>query len=92
MKVVSLKSASSFEARDALLSDVPSPAVLMAPHWGADRRAPGQGTADALNGVWPQRPETIKFGTKDVLVNYTFPTAWGDPAFSIVVVKGSRQP
>jgi hypothetical protein len=64
----------------------------MAPHWGADRRSPGQGTADALNGVWPQRPETIKFGTKDVLVNYTFPTAWGDPAFSIVVVKGSRQP
>jgi hypothetical protein len=89
VKVVSLKSASSPDARDALLSDVPSPAVLMAPHWGADKRSPGQQTANALNAVWPQTPETVRFGTKRVLVNYLYPTAWGDPSFSIVVVKGS---
>ncbi len=91
VKVVSLKSASSFDARDALLSDVPSPAVLMAPHWGADRRSPGQRAADALNAVWPQTPEAIRVRHQTCAGELQFPTAWGDPAFSIVVVKGSSQ-
>ena len=72
---------------EALLSDVPSPAVLMVPRWGADRRSPGRTTADALNALSGQWRLMKTFGTNDVLVNYTYATAWGDPAFGIAKVK-----
>jgi hypothetical protein len=87
VKVVSLRSVDSPGALQGLLSDVPSPAVLLVPRWGADRRSPGQSQADALNAALPRRPVSRRFGSRDVLVNYWCPTAWGDPAFSIVAVK-----
>jgi hypothetical protein len=87
IKVVDLRSARDPSALDALLSDVPSPAVLFVPRWGADRRSPGQKAADALNAV-ASRWKVIKtFGSNDVLVNYWSATAWGDPAFAVAIVK-----
>jgi 4-amino-4-deoxy-L-arabinose transferase-like glycosyltransferase len=87
LKVVDLRSARDADTLNALLRDVPSPAVIMVPRWGADRRSPGQQAADALNAV--ARPfRVIKtFGTNDVLVNYSPPAAWGNPAFAIAILK-----
>ena len=55
LKFVDLASARDPEALDALLADVAAPAAILVPRWGADRRSPGQKTADALNqlsGQW----------------------------------------
>lgn len=87
VKVVELKPARDAGAIAALLSDVPAPAVMLVPHWGADRRTPGQSTADALNALSTQWRVIRRFGSNDVLVNYLFATAWGDPAFSVAIVK-----
>jgi hypothetical protein len=87
VKVVELKAARDAAAIKALLADVPAPAVLLVPRWGADRRSPGQSTADALNALAQQWRVIQTFGTNDVLVNYLFATAWGDPAFAVAVVK-----
>ena len=87
VKVVELGSARDPDALNALLSDVPSPAVIMVPRWGADARSPGQASANALNGLAGRWRVIKRFGSKDVLVNYLFPTAWGDPAFSIAVLR-----
>jgi 4-amino-4-deoxy-L-arabinose transferase-like glycosyltransferase len=87
IKVVDLRGARDPDTLNALLSDVPSPAVIMAPHWGADRRSPGQQAANALNGLSTQWRVLKAFGTNDVLTNYAFATAWGDPAFAIAVLK-----
>ena len=86
-KVVDLLWARDRAGVDALLDDVPSPAVLMVPRWGADRRSPGQKTADALNAASQGRRVIKSFGSNDVLVNYSCTTAWGDPAFAIAIVK-----
>jgi hypothetical protein len=87
VKVVDLRSARDPDALNALLSDVAPPAAIMVPRWGADRRSPGQSTADALNHLSRQWRVLESFGSNDVLVNYGFATAWGDPAFSIAVLK-----
>jgi hypothetical protein len=87
IKVVDLRSARDPEALNAMLSDVPSPAVIMVPRWGADRRSPGQKLADALNGLSGGWRVLQTFGTNDVLVNYSSTTAWGDPAFSIAILR-----
>ncbi len=87
VKVVDLLWARDRAGLNALLHDVPSPAVLMVPRWGADRRSPGQKTADALNAAAQGRRVIKSFGTNDVLVNYSSTTAYGDPAFAIAVVK-----
>jgi hypothetical protein len=87
IKVVDLASARDPAALDALLSDVPAPAVIMVPRWGADRRVPGQRAADALNALARQWRVIQSFGSNDVLVNYSSSTAWGDPAFSIAILK-----
>ncbi|MGH9309676.1 MAG: hypothetical protein ACRD1U_09905 [Vicinamibacterales bacterium] len=87
VKVVELKSVRDAGTVDAILGDVPAPAVMLVPRWGADRRSPGQSTADALNALTRQWRVIKTFGTNDVLVNYLFATAWGDPAFAVAVVK-----
>ena len=87
VKVVELKPARDGGDIAALLSDVPAPAVMLVPRWGADRRTPGQSTADALNALSTQWRVIRTFGSNDVLVNYLFATAWGDPAFSVAIVK-----
>jgi hypothetical protein len=85
--VVDLGSARDPAALATLLSGVPSPAVIMVPRWGADRRSPGQETAAALNALAGQWRVIRAFGTKDVLVNYSSPTPWGDPAFAIAILR-----
>jgi hypothetical protein len=87
LKFVNMASARNPEDVEALIADVPSPAVIMVPRWGADRRSPGQSTADALNELTRKWRVLQTFGSNDVLVNYTFATAWGDPAFTIAVLK-----
>ncbi len=87
VKRVELISAREPAVLDALLADVPAPAVILVPRWGADRRRPGQRDADALNALTKQWRVLETFGRNDVLVNYLHPTAWGDPAFSIAVLK-----
>jgi hypothetical protein len=87
VKVVDLAAARDPAALDAMLSDVPAPAAIMVPRWGADRRSPGQRTADALNELARRWRVIQTFGSNDVLVNYSFATAWGDPAFSIAILK-----
>jgi hypothetical protein len=87
VKVVALRSARDPAAINALLGDVPSPAVMMVPRWGADRRSPGTKAADLLNSFSGRWRVIKRFGTNDVLVNYLYATAWGDPAFAIAIVK-----
>ena len=87
LKFVDLASARDPEAVNALIADVAAPAAIIVPRWGADRRSPGQKTADALNQLTRQWKVLEAFGANDVLVNYTFATAWGDPAFTIAVLK-----
>jgi hypothetical protein len=87
VKRVNLRPAADPAALDALLNDVPSPAAIMVPRWGADRRRPGQREADTLNAVARRWRVVEAFGTNDVLVNYSFSTAWGDPAFAIAVLR-----
>jgi len=87
VKIVELRSARDPDSLSAHLSDVPSPAVIMVPRWGADARSPGQAAANALNGLARRWRVIKRFGSKDVLVNYLYPAAWGDPAFSIAVLR-----
>jgi 4-amino-4-deoxy-L-arabinose transferase-like glycosyltransferase len=87
VKQVELRTAGDSAALYALLTDVPAPAVILVPHWGADRRTPGQREADKLNKLGAQWPVLATFGQNDVLVNYTFPTAWGDPAFAVATLR-----
>ena len=87
MKVVELRPARDPGTVNSLLNDVPAPAVIIVPRWGADKRSPGQQAADALNTVAKQWRVIKTFGHNDVLVNYLYPTAWGDPAFAIAVLK-----
>jgi hypothetical protein len=87
VKVVDLQSARDPDTLNALLRDVPAPAAIMVPRWGADRRVPGQKAADALNALARQWRVITTFGRNDVLVNYSASTAWGDPAFAIAILR-----
>jgi hypothetical protein len=87
VKEVELRAAADPETLAARLSDVPAPAAILVPRWGADRRTPGQREADTLNALGREWRVLSTFGTTDVLVNYSFATAWGDPAFAIAVLK-----
>jgi hypothetical protein len=87
VKAIDMKSARDQAALDAMLADVPSPAAIMVPRWGADRRSPGMQRAETLNALTPRWRTVARFGSNDVLVNYLWPTAWGDPAFSIAVLR-----
>ena len=85
--VIDLQSAQDMDAVNGVLSAVPSPAVIMVPKWGADARFPGQNVADELNDI-ARRWRTVKtFGTNPVLVNYSSPNPWGDPAFAVATLK-----
>ena len=59
---------------------------LLAPHWGA-KSYPGQELADALNDLSRGWHVMETFGTNAVLVNYSSATPWGDPAFTVAVLK-----
>jgi hypothetical protein len=86
--VVDLQSALDPGAVGALLGEVPAPAVIMVPQWGADARyAGGQELADALNNLSGRRQVLKTFGTNPVLVNYGSATPWGDPAFTVAILK-----
>jgi hypothetical protein len=87
VKVVDLGTTADPNAVQAMLADVPAPAVILVPRWGADRRSPGQETAKALNAVTEGWRVVRSFGSNDVLVNYTSPTAWGDPAFAVAILR-----
>lgn len=85
--VVDLQSARDAGAADSLLHDVRRPALLLVPRWGADPRFPGSESARTLNDVSRRWSLMKSFGTNDVLVNYSYATPWGDPAFGIAVLK-----
>jgi hypothetical protein len=85
--VVNLQSAQDAGALQSLLSDVPAPAVILVPRWGADLRFAGQELAGTLNELSRRWRVIETFGRNDVLVNYTHSTPWGDPAFVVAVLK-----
>jgi hypothetical protein len=85
--VLDLQSARDASALESLLSDVPSPAVILVPRWGADSRFPGQELASVLNDLSRRWRAIEMFGTNEVLVNYSYPNPRGDPAFAVAVVK-----
>jgi hypothetical protein len=85
--VVDLQSAHDEGTLQALLRDVPAPAVILVPRWGADQRFSGQELAGPLNDLGRRWPVIRSFGTNDVLVNYSYPNPWGDPAFAVATLK-----
>jgi hypothetical protein len=85
--VVDLQSARHPEAVRGLLSGVPGPAVILAPRWGADSRFPGHELPGVLNELSSRWRVMKTFGTNDVLVNYSYPNPWGDPAFAVAVLE-----
>ena len=85
--VIDVRPAQDPGAFATLTGEVPSPAVIMVPRWGADSRYPGQEIADTLNELSRRWRAIETFGTNDVLVNYSYTTPWGDPAFSIAVLR-----
>ncbi|MQA29278.1 MAG: hypothetical protein GEU82_05475 [Luteitalea sp.] len=84
---IDLRSARDAGALQSIVSGVPSPAIIMAPRWGADVRYPGEDVAKVLNDVARGWRAMRTFGTNDVLVNYSYPNPWGDPAFAVAVLK-----
>lgn len=85
--VVDLQSARDDAALQAILSEVPAPAVIMAPRWGADERRGGPEVADTLNDITRRWRVVRTFGTNDVLVNRSHTNPSGDPAFAVAVLK-----
>jgi hypothetical protein len=85
--VVDLQSARDAGAIDALFVNVPSPAVMMVPRWGADQRYPGGEPAALLNELARRWHAIRTFGTNPVLVNYSSSAPWGDPAFAIASLR-----
>ena len=84
VKVVDAGNAGALES---LPGEVAGPAVIMAPRWGADSRFPGGGQVNALNEISRRWHALQSFGTNPVLVNYSYPNPWGDPAFAVAVLK-----
>ena len=80
--VVDLQSAQDPGALDTLLEGLPAQAVILVPRWGADARYPGGEQAVALNRLAARWRPIRSFGSHPVLVNYSFPAPWGDPAFA----------
>jgi 4-amino-4-deoxy-L-arabinose transferase-like glycosyltransferase len=74
-------------AMKSLLGELGGPAVILAPTWGADARYPGQDSVPALNELSRRWRAMKSFGTNDVLVNYSYPNPWGDPAFAVAVLQ-----
>jgi len=70
-----------------VLGNVPQPAVLLVPRWGADDRFPGGELAAVLNQLQHRWQPLRDFGSNDVLVNYSYSTPWGDPFFTVTVLK-----
>ena len=85
--VVDLQAAQDGAAIQSLLSGLPAQAVILVPRWGADARYPGGQQADALNALAGRWRAIRTFGSNPVLVNYTFPAPWGDPAFAAANLK-----
>jgi hypothetical protein len=83
---VDMQSAQDTDAFQRLLGSVSGSAVIMIPRWGADARFPGQDVADRLNRASSHLRVVKSFGSNPVLVNYSEPAPWGDPAFSIAVL------
>jgi hypothetical protein len=84
---IDLQGATDPSSLKALLRDVPPTAVILSPRWGADRRWPGQERAPALNELTSGWRVLERFGTNDVLVNYSYSTPWGDPAFAVALLN-----
>ena len=87
---IKLRAAVDVATLDRVLSEVPQPAVVLVPYWGADARFEGQAAADVLNAVASRLRVVKTFGSNPVLVNYPPPTAWGDPRFSAAVLGDER--
>jgi hypothetical protein len=84
---VNLQSATDDQALGALLAPVTHPAVLLVPRWGADTRFPNGEVAAVLNRMAGRWRALREFGSNDVLVNYSYSTPWGDPAFAVCMLK-----
>lgn len=84
---VNLQSAGDDASLAAVLGPVPRPAVLLVPRWGADERFPNGALATALNRTHARWRALREFGSNDVLVNYSYSTPWGDPAFTVAVLE-----
>lgn len=72
---------------DALRNEVPSPALILAPRWGADPRFEGAERAAVLNAAASRWKVIESFGINPVLVNYANPVAFANPAFAAAVFK-----
>lgn len=69
------------------LAEVPSPAVILVPRFGADDRFRGADVAPALNQLTASWRVLRRYEGNDVLVNYSHPVPSGNPAFAIAVIK-----
>jgi hypothetical protein len=84
---VDMQSARDPDAFQSLLLGANSgAAIVLVPRWGADQRFQGQNIADALNVAAKNLRVMKTFGSNPVLVNYSAPVPWGDPAFSIAAI------
>jgi hypothetical protein len=88
--VVDFRQATNPDQLRGLLSGVQEPAVILVPRWGADERFAGKEVAEALNEVGRHWQVQASFGTNPVLVNYSQPNPWGNPAFSIATLDRRR--
>lgn len=84
---VDLQSGRDDAAVNTMMAEVPAPAVLLVPRWGADDRFPNGEQATTLNDIGRRWRVMRQFGSTDVLVNYSYSTPWGDPAFAVAVLK-----
>lgn len=84
---VKLQPALNTTALQQALAGIESPAVILVPRWGADPRYRGADVASTLNDLMSSWRVVARFGTQDVLVNYSYPNPRGDPAFAIAVYK-----
>jgi hypothetical protein len=84
--VIDMQAATDADRLRGLVGSVPGPAVIFLPQWGADSRYRGGESASLLNEASRQWPVEKTFGTNPVLVNYSYPNPWGDPAFGIAIL------
>jgi hypothetical protein len=88
--VVDFRAATNADQLRGLLSEVQDPAVVLVPRWGADQRFEGKETAEALNRTASHWEVQATFGSNPVLVNYSQPNPWGNPAFAIATLDRRR--
>jgi hypothetical protein len=84
--VVNLRSATDRAGLYRLVAEVPRPAVVMVPRFGADERFSGGEAAATLNHLTTHWRVVTSFGTNPVLVNYSQPVPSGNPAFTLAVL------